>query len=77
MTPEAVIANALADADKIVEDQIRACVATMLAVDGDADLDAIDDQIAAVRDAWATQRAALPDVITKALAARAAAGPRS
>jgi len=73
MTVEDVIRNAIADADAIVEDQIRASVTRMLTVagpDADPDLDAIDDQIAAIRDTWATQRAALPDVIAKALAAR-------
>jgi hypothetical protein len=78
LTVEDVIQTAIAQADRAVEDAIRITQTRMLtAVDGEPDVDAIDDQIAAIRAAWATQRATLPDVIARAVANRAATGPRS
>jgi len=80
LTVEDVIQGAIAQADRLVEDAIRASVTRMLTVggeDAEPDLDAVDDIIAGLRLMWREEREKIPAIITRALADRAAAGPRS
>ena len=78
MTVEMVVADALAQADRLFEDAIRQSMTRLLTFggpDADADLDAIDNEFARCRDALALERATVPDAVRRALSRAAAQAP--
>lgn len=71
-----MINDALRQADQLFEDKIREAMTKALTfggLDAEADLEVIDDEIARCRREWAAERAKVPGIIRRALAAREAA----
>ena len=73
MTVDQEIDHAVAQADRLFDDQLRQATTRLLTFGGEdaqVDLDVIDDAIDAARRAWAIERRTIPTVIRRALEAK-------
>jgi hypothetical protein len=73
MTIDQEIDHAVAQADRLFDDQLRQATTRLLTFGGDeatVDVDVLDDALDAARRAWAIERATIPPVIRRALEAK-------